>query len=304
MIEKVALIGLGAIGAAVAEQIVGKGFDFKVIVDEKRKKRYEEEGVYVDGRAIPFEYLTPGEGRPVDFILVASKYHDLEEVIGQLRNFVGPRTVIMSLLNGIDSEEILGGALGMDHLLHAMIYNIASVRQSNRITRGRPGTIRFGSLRGVEDPRALMVKEFFDACGIHSILDGAILQSIWWKFMLNVGVNQMSAITGATNGIITAYEEPKKIMELAMIEVVRIAGKKGIPLSESDMYTWYATSAGLPGDSRSSMLQDVESRRKTEVEMLSGRVIEMGRELGVPTPVNELLFHAIRLKEKLYLEKE
>ncbi len=300
MIEKAVLIGLGAIGGAMAEQMMNKGFDFKVIVDAERKDRYLEEGVWVDGREIPFDYITPEEGEPVDLVIVSTKYHHLDKAMTSIENFVGEKTIILSLLNGIDSEEILAERFGMDRMLHAYIYNIASVKEGNRITRGKMGTIQFGSLKGIGDSRALSVKAFFDGCQIHSILDEAILRSMWWKFMLNVGVNQMSAVTGADNGLITAFQEPKKMMELAMIEVVRIANKKGIDLSEKDMVTWYANCAGLPPRSRSSMLQDVENQRKTEVEMLAGKVIALGKEVGVPTPVNEFLYHAIRFKEKTF----
>ena len=118
--------------------------------------------------------------------------------------------------------------------------------------------------------------------------------------MINVGVNQLAAVTGATFGVVSKYEEARKMMGMAMREVVELSRIKGINLTDEDMISWYKICENLPYDGKPSMLQDVENKRKTEVEMLAGRVIELGKELNIPTPINEYLFNAIKLIEKRY----
>lgn len=300
MIKKVALIGLGAIGASVGEQIVGKGYDFKVIADRNRIERYEKNGIYVNGNKIDFEYITPEEGEIMDMLLVCTKFHNLSNAVRDIKKFVGEKTIVMSLLNGIDSENIIGEAYGMDKMMYSYINNISGLKEGNRIERGTKGTIYMGSINDSDENKVHRVINFFDSCGIQYAIEDNILRSLWWKFMLNVGVNQLAAISGATYGVVSEFKEAKNMMEAAMREVVKISQIECVGLTEDDLYVWYPFCDNLPYNGKPSMLQDVENKRKTEVEMFAGRVIELGKKTGVSTPVNEFLFNAIRLIEKRY----
>jgi 2-dehydropantoate 2-reductase len=118
--------------------------------------------------------------------------------------------------------------------------------------------------------------------------------------MINVGVNQVSAALRARYGVFQAPGEARELMESAMREVVLLASKLHISLTEADVTEWYAVLRGLNPDGLTSMLQDVEAGRKTEVEMFAGKVIDLGRRLGVATPVNERLFDMIRKIESSF----
>jgi 2-dehydropantoate 2-reductase len=112
--------------------------------------------------------------------------------------------------------------------------------------------------------------------------------------MINVGINQASAVLRAPYAVFQAAGEARELMDAAMQEVVRLAGKAGVDLLEADIGGFDPYLFRLNPQGKTSMLQDVEAGRKTEVEMFAGRVIELGRRYDVPTPVNQRLFDQIR----------
>jgi 2-dehydropantoate 2-reductase len=127
-----------------------------------------------------------------------------------------------------------------------------------------------------------------------------MVRTLWWKFMINVGINQASAALRAPYSVFQNAQEARELMESAMREVMALANKASVHLSETDLATWYTILARLNPQGKTSMLQDVEAGRKTEVEMFAGKVIELGRHYHLPTPVNERLFDLIKKIEGSY----
>ena len=117
--------------------------------------------------------------------------------------------------------------------------------------------------------------------------------------MLNVGVNQVSAVLRAPYGELIREDHARELMFEASREVVKIARKARIQLSEEDIQKYAAIIASLSPEGKPSMLQDVEAGRKTEVEIFSGTVIELGQKYGVPTPVNDMLFRLLKAIEQI-----
>lgn len=285
------LCGLGAVGAMVAQCLAPLGL--RVVADAPRIARYRAEGVTVNGRRLEATYVTAADAAPVDLILVAVKRAQLEAAIAELRPFVGPRTVILSLLNGVDSEAVIGAALGPDHVLPAFVVETDAVRDGSDVRYTRVGTIVFGEARGpTETPRVAALRSLFDAAGIPCRIPPDITRELWWKFMLNVGVNQLSALLRVGYG---AFAEPglQDLVRAACGEVIAVARAEGVALGEADIDAIFPILARLAPGQRTSMLQDVEAGRVTENAMLGGMVVELGRRHGLPTPVNAMLARLI-----------
>ena len=115
--------------------------------------------------------------------------------------------------------------------------------------------------------------------------------------MINVGINQASAVLRAPYSVFQTSQEARDLMESAMQEVIILAEKEKIPLSKEDIKNWESVLSGLNPEGKTSMLQDVEANRKTEVGMFAGKVIELGRRHHIPTPVNQRLFDIIKEME-------
>ncbi len=303
MIQSVGLIGLGAVGSVYAAKMQSVEPDLvKVIVDPARYEEYRTQGVFVNGTAYRFNLVTPAMASgPVDLMLVAVKQHHLPAAIELMRPFIGEQTIILSLLNGIMSEEILGRAFGMEKLLYAFVVGIDATREGRATRFTTYGTLVFGEKQNLTySPRVQAVKEVFARTGIPHRVPGDMLREQWWKFMLNVGLNQVSAVLKAPYGVFQTIGEARELMEMACREVLPIAEKKGINLTEDDIRGYREAIAKLAPEGKTSMLQDVEAGRKTEVEIFAGTVVALGKEYGVATPVNDCLLRMIQTLEKTY----
>jgi 2-dehydropantoate 2-reductase len=300
-IERIAIIGAGAIGAAYASMLLraGPGPVF-FIAEGERAGTLEAEGRTVNGRNYILPVARPHlPSSPADLIIVAVKYHHLAEAIGNIRAHVGKETIILSFMNGIDSEERIGSAFGMERVLYSMVLGIDAVRVGATVTFSTSGRVFFGEARnGSYSRRVLRVKDLLERAGIGYEIPEDMIRTLWWKFMINTGINQAQAALRVPYGAFQAPGEGRDLMDSAMREVALIAGKQGIILTEDDIRNWHAVLAGLSPDGKTSMLQDVEAGRKTEVEMLAGKVIELGERFAIPTPVNRKLRHLIRGSEE------
>ncbi|HOJ78010.1 MAG TPA: ketopantoate reductase family protein [Bacillota bacterium] len=302
-IKRVYLSGLGAIGSIYAAQL--HNYDpecLSVIVDRERLQRYQQNEITINGRAYQFNYILPDSpAEPADLIIIAVKQHHLSESIQAIRKFVGSETIILSLLNGITSEEIIGREYGMDKLLYSFVVGTDAVREGTVTTCSTLGKIVFGEAKNSEySAKVVLVKDLFDRAAIPYQIPEDMLQQLWWKFMMNVGINQTSAILRAPYGVFQRITEARELMENAAREVLLIAQKAGINLTEADIRSFAGIINGLSPEGKTSMLQDVEAGRKTEVEIFAGTVVELGKQYGVATPINEVLLRMIRTIEQRY----
>jgi len=301
-IERVVLCGAGAVGALYVPHLnaLGPGA-LRVLASGERRARLLAEGVTVNGRRHDVRVLAPGEpAEPADLLLVAVKQHHLAQAIEDARALAGKDTIVVSLLNGITSEAILARELPSEHVLPAFVLGTDSVREGTRSRHSSMGKIWFGAPSNDRaDPRVAAVKDLLERAGIPHEVPGDILREQWFKFMINVGVNQVSAVLRAPYGAFGAVPEVRELTRRASLEVVALAAAEGIGLAGADVDRMFPILAGLAPDGKTSMLQDVEARRKTEVEIFAGAVVELGRRRGVPTPVNEVLGREIAALEAL-----
>lgn len=299
-IEHIAIIGAGAIGASYASMFYNMSMDsVSFIAGENRYIRLKQDGIVVNGKRYNIPVYLPGHiPAPYNLVIVAVKHHHLDAAIIDLQGSVGDETVILSFMNGIESEETIGSVLGLDKVLSSIVLGIDAVRDGNSTTYSNQGRVFFGeAINVVQTDRVKQVKELFERAGINYVIPDDMIRTLWWKFMINVGINQVSAALHAPYKRFQAPGEARTLMDSAMREVMLLAQAQGIDIHEGDIESWHHVLSNLSPDGKTSMLQDVEAGRMTEVEMFAGKVIELGRCFGVPTPVNEELFRMIRSTE-------
>ena len=190
-IRTVGLIGLGAVGALYAERMLASGADLRVIVDEERRERYGSEGVHVNGARVDFPYVTPAQASPVDLLLIVTKANGLHGAMETAAGFIGEDTLIVSLLNGVTSEEIVAGKYGWKNVLCSVAQGMDAVKEGNRLTYVHPGRIVLGEREpGEISARVQMVADYLNAHGVVCTPVGDMVRRQWGKLMLNVGLNQ------------------------------------------------------------------------------------------------------------------
>lgn len=300
--KNVYLIGLGAIGGAFAGRIAEHCPEcLKVVVDKERAERYGKSGISINGKTVHFNFMQPEQSEEkAGLIIIAVKQHHLAQTIEDIRRLVGPGTIILSLLNGISSEEILGQEFGMEKMLYSFCVGTDTVRTGTDIRYANIGRIVFGDKSGsLSSPKVQAVRGFFDSAHIPYNIPEDIIREQWWKFMMNVGINQVSAVLMAPYGPFMVPGDARELMYAASSEVISIAEKAGINLTEEDIGKYIRILETLSPQGKTSMCQDVEAGRKTEVEIFAGTVMELGRKYGIETPVNNVLYKLIRAIEQM-----
>lgn len=295
-IKNVFFLGIGAIGAKYASQFYDKSPEnVYVIVDENRKKKYESEGVFVNNKEYKFKYITtPDPNISVDLIILGVKSNNLEESLVFLKPFLQSDTVILSLLNGITTVDKINEGLQTDQALYSIVY-MDAVKNGNKITYNHPGKFVFGeSFNYSLTQRVLAVQHFFDIYGINYEVPEDMILSLWRKYLINVVGNQLTFILNV--GYEGLQDNPYilNLVQLVGEEVIRVANAKNIDLAQIDIDNMIKTMRMLPGKAMTSMHQDRLADRISEVDIFAGEMINIGKEVGVSTPYNNMMYNLIK----------
>lgn len=295
-IKTVALIGAGAVGGYFIWGLMPKlKEDFCVIAKGDRKARLSRQGLVINGEKYFPIVKEPDEAGVVDLILVASKQDALCEVVEDIKPLIGKNTIVISLLNGVSSEEIIGDRIGMEHMLYA-IMRIASMRNGNsiifypEITKG----IYVGE-KGINCPtdRVLAVETLMKDTGINYNFVEDIVKEMWMKYAGNVSQNLPQAILSVGYGAYSDSSHVNFIANCLWKEVARIAAAKGVKIPDE-----LVLFGGSKPEARFSTLQDLDAGRRTEIEIFAGDMIRMGKECGIEVPYCECVYHMIKALEE------
>lgn len=312
-ITKLALIGAGAVGAyfitgyeKLKEDNPGK-VSFTVIAEGARKEKLQKDGILINGVCYHPAVMTAEEAGPQDVILIATKYQGLDSAIAMLPPMIKEDTMVLSLLNGVDSEEKIAATVGKEHVVYSLM-RISSEHKNGEI-RYRDLEPYMGVFYGVTKEQLSEVPEseavampiaanacsrlcdLFEAAGLlHHCMDD-ILADMWGKYAANVSNNLPQAILGASANLYLNSEHGHWMAENLWKEVALVAAKKGIRLSEKPVI-W-----DIPG-ARYSTLQDIDAGRPTEIDMLAGTLMRLAEEVGVEVPYTTYTFHLIKALEE------
>ena len=298
-IQSVAVLGAGAVGSYVIWGLSEKkDIELSVIAKGERAERLKAEGCFINGKTYYPGVLTPEEAKGVDLLVVSLKYGALAGALDDIREAVSENTIVMSLMNGVDSEEIISGVIGKSHIMYSLI-KVASHREGKEYVFNSGTTIGiiYGEESGdIASDRVLAIKELFDGTGINYRITEFIKEEIWSKFRLNICNNLPQAVIGAGVGCYTDSEHMKAISAGLRKEVEAVAVAKGIDMSICDSSSGRGST--VPPTARYSTLQDIDAGRHTEIDMFSGAMMRMGKELGIATPYNEYTYHIIMALEE------
>ena len=298
-IQSVAVLGAGAVGSYVIWGLSHKkDIRLGVIAEGERADRLKKGGCRINDEVYRPEVWSPQEAEDVDLLIVSLKYGSLPEALESIKTIVGEHTTVMSLMNGVDSEELIAEQVGDDRVLRSLI-KVASHKEENGYYFNPETTlgIIFGELAAPFDSeRVHAIESLFADTGIHFRSTEFIREAIWGKFRLNVCNNLPQAILGAGVGCYSDSTHMKAISDGLRRELEQIALAKGIDMSK--MAGTSGRGSAVPASARYSTLQDLDAGRHTEIDMFSGALMRMGEELGIPTPYNEYTYHMIKALEE------
>lgn len=280
---KVLICGIGAVGSIYADKIQQYDADsLRILVDEERLERYTKNPPVFNGRELHLNYVLPHETDfKADLILITTKFDGLERAVKNIKNFIHDKTLILSLLNGVTSEDVIAEVYGRKHVVDGFFMGNSAVRTGRFVEHDEGNTLVFAPNKSLA--------QYFDKVGINYETPLDIRRAMWLKFMLNAASNQGSAVFRMNFGEMCSSADFMEFAKNIMAEVQAIAKAEGVNNTETMIEETIALMRSIRPEGRTSMLQDIEAGRKTEVDLFAGTIVKLGLKHGIPTPHNEAL---------------
>lgn len=290
MIRNVLVCGLGATGCIFADKIKkSDDINLKILVDKSRFERYSKTPMELNREVVEFDYILPdNEEFKADLILITTKSDGLLSAIKNIKNFVKENTIIMSLLNGVTSEKIIANKYGSDKVITSYWIGHSAMRDGNKVVHDGVAKIVFGS-KDKSDKRLDDIKNLFEKSHIDYEIPEDIKYSIWLKYLMNVSTNQPSAVYNMTFGEMRKSKEVRELVKNLMKEVQEIAKAEGVKNTDKMYNDAKNALRTMMSEGKTSMLQDVLAKRKTEVDLFAGTMIELGAKHNIPVPYNKMM---------------
>lgn len=306
--KNIGVIGIGCVGSVIASQLAdyAEAINVFLIANGSRAERLKNEGVTVNGKHHFFPVLdNPSEDIKLDLLFVCVKNFHLHQACEDMRTFVDEKTIILPLLNSVSPTPTIQALYPDNRVLYGYIQKIDAHRSKDGFCYNIAGDIHFGYAKNeVVKPELTEIQTILKETDFSAFIDVDMLHGVWKKWMLNVGANQVSALTEADYLQFAKIPEIEHILRLAMQELLTIACFEQVNLSTQDILDTLNYLTTYPYPKQTSMLQDVLAHRKTEIDYISGDIIELSKKWNCPCPVNLSMYYLIKSKEKAYLEKQ
>jgi 2-dehydropantoate 2-reductase len=292
---RIAVVGAGGVGGYFGGRLAAAGADVRFLARGAHLEALRSRGLTVHSFRGDFHLPRvtatddPRAIGPVDIVLFTVKLYDAEAATALLPPLVGPDTAVIPLQNGVDGVDIVSRVVGREHTAGGTVYVAAVISEPGVIRHSALDHLIFGELDGTRSPR---LQRLFDACkpaGFEVTLSDNIRIDIWTKFVRLSVFSGMTAVTRCAIGPIVADANLYAMLKTAVRETMAVARAKGIAVPDQVIDDVDRSYRGLPPHMKSSMLQDLERGRRLELPWLSGAVVRIGREVGVPTPTHQFI---------------
>ena len=298
---RIAMVGTGGIGGPFGASLAAAGADVTFVARGAHLAAIRENGLRVEGDRGE-THIRPAQATddiasigPVDFVLFCVKLWDVEEVGATLRAILGPETAVVPLQNGVDAAERLIPILGPEAVMGGTAFvtgNIAApgvIRQTGTYQR-----MTFGELDGRMSERGQRLRQICEAAGFEGVLSSDIRVPIWEKFLLLVPISGLNALTRVALGKWRDDPDLLALYEAALRETVAVGVAEGVRLPPDSVEKVRAMMWSMPPYHMTSMGNDLLRGNRLELPWFAGKVVELGRHHGIPTPVNDFIYAALK----------
>ncbi len=302
MIQSVAVVGAGALGLLYGDRIarVVGAENVTYVMDRERLERHRGDVYTINGEVRELRMCAPDEAVPADLAILAVKDPAFAEALPVLDPCIGSGTIVLSVMNGIRSEEILAERYPQAVVIPCVAQGMDAMRFGTTLTCTQAGLLLVGITDPEAEPALWELTALLEKTDIPFRVAPDILHRMWGKFMLNVGVNQTCMAFDVPYGGVTGPGEARETMIAAMREVMTLAEAEGVILTERDLRDYLAILDNIAPDAMPSMRQDALQKNPSEVELFAGTVLALAKQHGIDTPVNQLLYDRIKTMEANY----
>lgn len=303
---RIAVFGVGGVGGYFGGKLAKAGLEVIFIARGENLRALKERGLRVDSLEGDFVVSpahvaeSPAEVGPVDAVILAVKAWQVSQVAESLRPLIGPDSYVLPLQNGVEASDQLTAVLGKDKVLGGLCYLVSFVVGPSHVRHaGMIPRVIFGELDGKRTDRVERLLKAFSDAGVDAEIAPDIHAAIWKKFIFIASMSGVGAVTRCPVGICRALPETRRLYELCAMEIKAVAEARGVKLGETAVNDMLVTIDNLPREATASMQRDMMAGLPSELSSQNGAIVRLGRQAGIPTPVNEFFYSVLLPQEQL-----
>jgi 2-dehydropantoate 2-reductase len=302
---KTVIMGAGAMGSLFGGLLTRVGEEVWLVGNRKEQVdricsvglTFEEKG---KSQIIPMRATSDvASAGKADLVIFFVKTYDMEEAVSDALSLEKEGTIFLTLQNGLGNEEVMCKKIDRKRVMLGITGHGGTLLEPGRIRHAGWGKTFIGELDHRITDRALRIAQMFCNAGIETEVSPNIHDQVWGKLLVNVGINALTALTGFKNGQLVDYPETLRLMERLVSEAAEVARKKGVHIDENP-FDRVRKAAEATRENRSSMGQDFDHRRQTEIDAINGAIVREAQEMGIPVPFNQAVTDLVKAIEKSF----
>ncbi|HCO49095.1 MAG TPA: 2-dehydropantoate 2-reductase [Spirochaetaceae bacterium] len=307
---KISIIGSGAMGSLFGGRLSLAGQEV-VLYDVYREHvdAINASGLSIEDAATgevtvvhPKASANPAAVAGSDVLIIFVKSTATAEAAAQFKSFAKPGTIALTLQNGLGNEEILRNYFGASGTAAGVTSQGATFLGPGKIRHAGKGPTHMAMSDG-DSVKLAKLAEALSAAGFETYVDKDVANMVWSKLLINVGINALTGILNLKNGQLLDYEDVKSLMAGLVNEAIAVAKARGVRLSYEDPVATVYDVALKTGANTSSMLQDFQKNRQSEIDFMNGAIVREAQALGIPVPLNDAMTRLVRTMDRIHTAK-
>ena len=296
---RIAIFGTGGAGGYFGAHLARAGEDVVFIARGEHLQAIRERGLRIETDSGEFTVRSAASDYPsqlgeVDVVLVGVKAWQVADAARAMLLMIAPHTVVVPLQNGVEAAANLTSVLGADHVLNGLCGTISRVVGPGHILSvGQTNFIKFGELDNSLSERVQRLWRVFEQANIKADVPPDIEAAVWEKFIFVAPYGGVGAMTRFPAGVVRSVNESRQMVKTGMEEIVAVARARGIALADGVIEKTMALLDSLDPNATTSLQRDIIAGRPSELEAWTGAVVRLGKEVGVPTPVNVKIYRSL-----------
>ena len=302
---KIAVIGAGAMGSLFGALLAESGEDVWLYdIWEEHVKAINEKGlgIELDDKTLSVSVnATTDKGQigKTDLAIIFVKSTQTGDAARTASEFIDTNGYVLTLQNGMGNADIIGEVIEPDRIIAGTTSHGATILRPGSISHAGTGPTVIGMWSGIQKTGTQKIADVFNKAGIVTKTVDDVRNVIWAKLLVNVGINAITALTGIKNGQILDLSATKALSRAAVEEAMEVAGAQGIKVADSTVEHVFQVAEATSAN-RSSMGQDVDNKRQTEISAINGAVLKEAQKLGINVPVNKTLTALVETMQAHY----
>ncbi len=292
---KIAIFGSGGVGGYFGGRLAAAGEDVTFIARGAQLAALQQGGLHIESPNgalhLPTVRATdrPEDVGPVDVVLFTVKLYDVDAAAATLKPMIGPNTVVITLQNGVEAVDMVAKHVGADRVAGGVAYIVIVIDRPGHLRHTTAQQLVVGERDGSRSPRLVAFEEAGIRAGFRAKASTTVETDLWIKFVRLSTWSGMTTVTRSPMGVVRDHADLFAMMMAAIDETIAVGRARGIVFPPSLMDDTLALIRKFPASSKSSMLEDLERGRRLELPWLSGAVVRLGKEVGVPTPTHQFI---------------